>query len=87
MKSPNIKVRKIGDDIICKITYDNLIVEAGYKPDGTPFSVSDKSLMDISNGFCIISSRMWKVVCDKFNMNPGYAFDAGLINLNYFIKP
>ena len=83
MKIPDIKVEKVGDDIVCKITYDNIVVEAGYKSDGTPFAMSNKSLMDISNDFRRISSRMWKVVCDKFNMNPGCALEAGLIDLNY----
>ena len=80
---PEIEVKQVGDDIICKISYDNAIAHVGYKPDGTPFVLSNKSTLDISNEFRTISGKMWSAVCKKFDMNPGYALEAGLIDLKY----
>jgi hypothetical protein len=80
---PEIKIEKVGDDIICKIFYDNVIAHVGYKSDGTPFVLSDKSTLEVSNEFRTISGKMWSAVCDKFDMNPGYALEAGLIDLKY----
>jgi hypothetical protein len=83
MIAPEIEVKQVGDDIICKISYDNVIVEAGYKPDGSLFIMSDSPMMDIANEFTRISGKMWSAVCDKFDMNPGNALEARLIDIKY----
>ena len=83
MKTPDIKIRKIGDDVICSITYDGKLLEAGYKPDGTTFVLSDRSMVNTSNDFTTISCKMWDEVLKKFSLNPGCALEAGLIDLKY----
>lgn len=83
MKTPDIKIKKVGDDIICSITYDGKFLEAGYKPDGTTFVLSDKSMSETSIDFTRISCAMWGEVVDKFDLNPGCALEVGLIDLKY----
>jgi hypothetical protein len=83
MKNPNIEVKKNGDDVICKITYDNIVVEAGYKPDGSVYSLPKESIDNISLEFTRIGCKMWDEVWEKFDMNPGYALEKGLIDLKY----
>lgn len=80
---PEIKIKEVNGDIVCTIIYDGQVVEAGYKPDGTTFVLSDESMMKISLEFTRISCKMWDVVCKKFNMNPGNALEIDLINLKY----
>lgn len=83
MKIPDIKVEKVGDDIICKITYDDINVKAGYKPDGSVYVLPKESASNTSLEFTRIGCKMWDEVCKKFDMNPGCALEKGLIDLKY----
>lgn len=83
MKTPTVKIKHIAGDIICSISYKNKIVKAGYKNDGTVFILPDNHIVNTPLEFTKIGNSMWNDVCKKFNMNPGNALEAGLIDLKY----
>lgn len=80
---PEIKIEKKDGNLICKIAYGDFYAEGGYKSDGEPFSLNEKSLIEVATDFNRIGNGMWGAVCEEFGMNPGSALKKNLIDKKY----
>lgn len=86
MITPDIKIEKKDGNLICKISYGEFYAEGGYRLCnlyGEPFVLSEKTLIEVARDFNRIGNKMWGVVCDEFDMNPGNALEANLVDMKY----